>query len=210
MLEPRLLARLQQKKAALEALRPLPAAAVRRLHEQLALEWTYNSNAIEGSTLTLRETQLILETGLTIGGKTLREHLEVINHQEAIAYVEVLANQAEAITPFHVRQIHKLVLVRIDDEQAGQYRQLPVRIAGSAHQPAEAWQVAGLMDDWAEWLNEAASTLHPVEQAALAHHRLVAIHPFLDGNGRTAHITRFWLKLIRERLRLCLTLWAGR
>jgi Fic family protein len=91
MLDLRLLARLNRKKALLDALRPLPSAAVRRLNEQLAVEWTYHSNAIEGSTLTLRETQLIIETGLTIGGKSLREHFEVINHKEAIDYVEALA-----------------------------------------------------------------------------------------------------------------------
>ncbi len=89
MIAARLRARLAEQKARLEALRPLPPASVRCLHQQLALEWTYNSNAIEGSTLTLRETQLILETGLTIGGKSLREHFEVINHRAAIEYVQV-------------------------------------------------------------------------------------------------------------------------
>ena len=96
MLDPRLLARLEQKKAQLDALRPLPEAAIARLKEQITVEWIYNSNAIEGSTLTLRETQLILETGLTIGGKSLREHFEVINHKDAIEYVESLAEQAGA------------------------------------------------------------------------------------------------------------------
>lgn len=188
MLDTRLVTRLQQKKAALDALRPLPTAAVSRLNEQLTVEWIYNSNAIEGSTLTLRETQLVLETGLTIGGKSLREHLEVINHQEAIQYVEALAISMEPLTPFHVRQIHQLVLTRIDDDNAGQYRTLPVRIAGAAHQPPEAWQVPELMDGWHEWLQTEAPKLHPIEQAALTQHRLVNIHPFLDGNGRTARL----------------------
>lgn len=188
MLEPRLLTRLNQKKAQLDALRPLPGAAVQRLNQQLGIEWIYNSNAIEGSTLTLRETQLILETGLTVGGKSLREHLEVVNHQEAIHYVETLTAHDEPITPFHVRQIHKLVLARIDDGNAGQYRNLPVRIAGSTQQPPEAWNVPDLMEQWSGWLNGPALTLHPIEQAAVAHHGLVAIHPFLDGNGRTARL----------------------
>ena len=196
MLEPRLSARLAHKKAQLDALRPLPAAAVQRLNEQLTVEWIYNSNAIEGNTLTLRETQLILETGLTIGSKSLREHLEVINHQQAIAYVETLIHTAEPITPFHIRQIHQLVLARIDDENAGQYRTLPVRIAGSAHRPPEAWEVTRLVNDWSDWLNDPGQNLHPVEQAALAHHRLVAIHPFLDGNGRT---TRLVMNLLLMR-----------
>ncbi len=141
MIESRLLTRLEEKKARLDSLRPLPAAAVRRLDGQMALEWIYNSNAIEGSTLTLRETQLILEAGLTIGGKSLREHLEVINHRDAIVYVESLISDATTVTPFHVRQIHRLVLTRIDAENAGQYRKLPVVIAGTEHRPPEAWQI---------------------------------------------------------------------
>ena len=166
----------------------MPTTAIERLHQQLTIEWIYNSNAIEGSTLTLRETQLILETGLTIGGKSLREHLEVVNHQEAIVYVETLITDDEPITPHHVRQIHNLVLARIDDESAGQYRNLPVRISGSAHQPPEAWKVSGLMEQWGDWLKGPAQQLHPIERAAMAHHRLVVIHPFLDGNGRTARL----------------------
>jgi Fic family protein len=188
MLEPRLLIRLQQKKTQLDALRPLPIATINRLNQQLTVEWTYNTNAIEGSTLTLRETQLILETGLTIGGKSLREHLEVVNHREAIVYVDGLVSNPEPITTFHVRQIHRLVLARIDDENAGQYRQAPVRIAGSSHQPPAAWDIPGRMAAWETWLNDPALDLHPIEYAALAHHRLVYIHPFLDGNGRTARL----------------------
>ena len=204
MIEPRLLARLDRKKAQLDALRPLPAAAVRRLNEQLTVEWIYNSNAIEGSTLTLRETQLILETGLTIGGRSLREHFEVINHKGAIDYVAALVagdttgrQREEPITPFHVRQIHKLVLTRIDDDNAGQYRNLPVYIVGTAHEPPDAWEVPHLMAGWGDWLNGPALALHPIERAALAHHRLVAIHPFIDGNGRTARLV-LNLLLMRE------------
>jgi Fic family protein len=188
MLEPRLLARLDGKKAQLDALRPLPQAAVRRLHEQLTVEWIYNSNAIEGNTLTLRETKLILETGLTIGGKSLREHFEVLNHKKAIDYVGSLAMAAQQVTPVEVRQIHRLVLTQINDQDAGQYRTLPVRIAGAEHLPPEPWQVPQLMSDWGDWLTGMAQELHPVVRGALAHHRLVAIHPFIDGNGRTARL----------------------
>lgn len=188
MLEPRLLARLEHKKAQLDALRPLPAAAVARLKEQLTIEWIYNSNAIEGSTLTLRETQLILQTGLTIGGRSLREHFEVINHKDAITYVEDLSEQNTPLSAFHVRQIHKLVLSRIDDENAGQYRRTQVRIAGAQHIPPEAWEILQRMQDWETWLHQAGQELHPVTLAAQAHHQLVAIHPFVDGNGRTARL----------------------
>lgn len=130
MLEKRLQQRIQDKKIQLDALRPLPAAAVRRLNEQLTIEWIYNSNAIEGSTLSLRETQLILEQGITIGGKSLREHFEVINHQEAIKLVASLAGKPDPLTAFVVCQIHALVLTKIDDENAGQYRNVSVRIVG--------------------------------------------------------------------------------
>ena len=188
MLEPRLYDRLQTKKQQLDALRPLPVGAVQRLREQMNVEWTYNSNAIEGSTLTLRETMLILETGLAIGGKSLREHFEVINHRDAIEYVESLAVTDVALSPLHVREIHKLVLKGIDDKNAGQYRQLPVGIAGASHQPPEAWQVPALMDEWGDWLRNESSDLHPVLRAAILHHRLVSIHPFIDGNGRTARL----------------------
>jgi Fic family protein len=188
MLEPRLLSRLEKKKNQLDALRPLPAAAVNRLREQLNLEWIYNSNAIEGSTLTLRETQLILETGLTIGGKSLREHFEVINHKDAIDFVEHLAQQEESLSAFHVRQIHQLVLSKIDDESAGQYRSTPVRIVGSQHIPPDAWEIPRLMQDWEIWLKESTLDLHPITLAAQAHHKLVATHPFVDGNGRTARL----------------------
>jgi Fic family protein len=188
MLNQRLLARIENKKSKLDSLRPLPAATVNRLKEQFTVEWIYNSNAIEGSTLTLRETQLILETGLTIGGKSLREHFEVTNHKDAIDYVESLAQQSELITPFHVRQIHKLVLSQIDDENAGQYRKTEVRIAGAKHFPPESWEIPQRMTEWGDWLKSAEKNTHPVELAARAHHRLVAIHPFVDGNGRTARL----------------------
>lgn len=188
MLNPRLLARIENKKARLDSLRPLTPALVSRLKEQFTVEWIYNSNAIEGNTLTLRETQLILESGMTIGGKSLREHFEVINHRQAIEYVESLADKKEPITAFHVRQIHKLVLSQIDDENAGQYRKTEVRIAGANHVPPEAWDIPQRMSDWEKWLRELERTTHPVEAAALAHHQLAAIHPFVDGNGRAARL----------------------
>lgn len=196
MLNPRLLARIDDKKSKLDSLRPLPSAAMNRLKEQFTVEWIYNSNAIEGNTLTLRETQLILETGLTIGGKSLREHFEVTNHKDAIEYVESLADQKQPISAFHVRQIHKLVLSQIDNENAGQYRKTEVRIAGAKHIPSEAWDIPQQMTDWENWLKEAEKNIHPIELAARAHHKLTAIHPFIDGNGRT---TRLVMNLILFR-----------
>ncbi|MCP4418621.1 MAG: Fic family protein, partial [Chloroflexi bacterium] len=188
MLEERLLTRIQEKKARLDELRPLSTAAVRRLNEQLTIEWIYNSNAIEGSTLTLRETQLILEHGITIGGKSLREHFEVINHQEAIRLVESLTGKQQPITAFYVRQLHALVLAKIDDKNAGKYRDVPVRIVGTAHEPPPSWDLPAQMNDWTAWLQSEEGVMDNVSLAAIAHHKLVAIHPFIDGNGRTARL----------------------
>ena len=188
MLEVRLKKRILEKKAQLDALRPLPTAALRRLKEQMTIEWIYNSNAIEGSTLTLRETQLILEYGITIGGKSLREHFEVINHQEAIKLVEMLGLREEPLTAFHVRQIHALVMAKIDDENAGQYRTMPVRVVGASHEPPPSWNIQALVNDWENWLQEQENKLESVALAAIAHYKLVAIHPFIDGNGRTARL----------------------
>lgn len=188
MLEERLLSRIEEKKERLDGLRPLPTAAVSRLNEQLTIEWIYNSNAIEGSTLTLRETQLILEQGITIGGKSLREHFEVVNHEEAIRMVESLAGKQEPITISHVRQLHALVLAKIDDENAGQYRNVPVRIVGTAYEPPSSWELPSQMNDWVAWVREQEGEMETVMLAAIAHHKLVAIHPFIDGNGRTARL----------------------
>lgn len=187
MISTRLLNRIEEKKNRLDALRPLPVSALVKLKEQIMVEWIYNSNAIEGSTLNLQETRLILEAGITIGGKSLREHFEVINHKDAILYVENLVSSEELVTPFHVRQIHKLVLANIDSELAGKYRETQVRIIGASITPPESWQIPGLMAAWGDWL-AADNGYHPIELAALAHHRLAAIHPFVDGNGRTARL----------------------
>lgn len=188
MIESRLLKRLETKKAQLDGLRPLPVAAVNRLRDEILIEWIYNSNAIEGSTITLQETRLILESGLTVGGKSLREHFEVINHRDAIQYVEGLIQDPGPITAFHVRQIYKLILAHVDDENAGNYRKTQVHIAGVPLIPPEPWLVAKLMTEWGDWVASSEKSFHPVALAAQAHHRLVAIHPFVDGNGRTARL----------------------
>ncbi|RLC67037.1 MAG: Fic family protein [Chloroflexi bacterium] len=183
------LERISAKKAQLDAAQPLSPSVVNRLHEQLDVEWTYHSNAIEGNTLTLRETQLVLQHGLTVNGKPLREHLEAINHQHAIHFVEKLAHQDEPVTEHTIRSIHALVLRTIDDEAAGSYRRVQVYITGSEYKPPEPIVVPGAMGDLNAWLNShEAGALHPVERAAVAHFRLVHIHPFTDGNGRTARL----------------------
>ena len=182
------LERVAAKKAMPDARRPLTASEAARLKAYFDVEWTYRSNAIEGSTLTLRETQVILHDGLTVGGKTLREHLEAVNHKNAIDFVEALAKGLEPLTEHNLRQIYALVLKGVDDEEAGRYRRGQVRISGSEYVPPDPVAVPGLMRDYLEWLNGEAQSLSPVERAASAHFRLVDIHPFADGNGRTARL----------------------
>jgi Fic family protein len=191
------LARLDEKKAQLDAARPLPSGVVAKLKEYFDVEWTYHSNAIEGNTLTLAETRLVLLDGLTVAGKSLREHLEAINHKHAIDFVEALAAKAEPITEHNIRQIHGLILRSIDDEDAGAYRRGQVYISGSTYVPPTAMEVPPLRQELVAWIHSAqAADLHPVERAALAHFRLVHIHPFVDGNGRTA---RLFMNLILLR-----------
>ena len=163
-------------------------SVVSKLKEYFDVEWTYHSNAIEGSTLTLRETEVVLHQGITVGGKSMREHLEAINHKSAIDFVEALATKNEPLIENNIRQIHALVLKGIDDEAAGRYRPGIVRISGSEYIPPEAIAVPSLMSDFSKWLNGEANALTVIERAALAHFHLVHIHPFSDGNGRTARL----------------------
>ncbi|SFE12583.1 Fic/DOC family protein [Paenibacillus algorifonticola] len=180
--------RINELKQELDSLMPLPSAAVRNLEEVYRVEWTYNSNAIEGNTLTLLETKLVLEEGLTIGGKKLREHFEVINHSEAISYVQDIVHRNMAVTESVIKSIHHLVLKNIDDENAGRYRSINVRISGSQHTPPTYVFVPEKMESLLHWYHEQHNSLHPVELAARLHFQFVFIHPFADGNGRTARL----------------------
>jgi Fic family protein len=177
--------KIDQLKAQLDAHRPLPEVVVRNLHEDLVLRWTYNSNAIEGNTLTLMETKVVLE-GITIGGKSLREHFEAINHRDAIAFVEELVQKKEALSEWDIRNIHQLVLKNIDADNAGVYRTRNVLISGARHTPPDQLLVPEQMFHFIAEIHK--STLHPVARAAQVHTDFVGIHPFVDGNGRTARL----------------------
>ena len=181
------LSELDALKAKLDALRPLPQAALRNLHDELVLRWTYHSNAIEGNTLTLMETKVVLE-GITVGGKLLREHFEAINHRDAILYVEDIVSRAEALSEWQIRNLHRLVLKQIDDDNAGRYRQLNVTIAGARHVPPDMLLVPEQMTALLHWYDTVAASLHPVVRAARLHLDFVKIHPFVDGNGRSARL----------------------
>lgn len=179
---------IDDKKALIDSHGPLPDVVVQKLKEYFDIEWTYTSNAIEGSTITRQETLVILKHGLTVRGKPLVEHLEVINHKAAIDFVEGLAKVGEPITELEIRQIHSLVLRGIDDEHAGKYRTQQVYISGSNYIPPDPVDVPIRMNEFSIWLNDAVQSMHAVERAALAHLELALIHPFIDGNGRTARL----------------------
>jgi Fic family protein len=174
-------------KATLDQHRPLDPAIVRNLREDLIVRWTYHSNAIEGNTLTLQETKVALE-GITIGGKTFREHLEVVNHRNAILLLEELVQTNEPLTEWTIKALHQLILKGIDDDNAGRYRTVNVRISGAERLPPDQVRVPELMENLLTWCQASASSLHPVERAARIHSDFVKIHPFVDGNGRTARL----------------------
>ncbi len=178
---------LDEKKAILDSKRPLPKETLKSLEENFKLEWTYNSNAIEGNTLTLKETKVVLE-GITIGGKTMREHLEAINHKEAIEFLEELIKDNSELSEIDMKNIHALVLKGIDDENAGRYRTENVIISGASHIPPESVIVAELMEKLIYRYDEWKERYHPIIVAALLHAEFVKIHPFIDGNGRTARL----------------------
>ena len=152
------------------------------------IEYTYESNKIEGNTLTLQETALVIEKGLTIEGKSLNEHLEAINHQHAIEYIKELAQEKQTISERDLLQIHQLILQSIDNQNAGRYRNVQVLISGAKHIPPQPFLVPKQMEELFIWYNENKDQLHPIELSAEMHERLVTIHPFIDGNGRTSRL----------------------
>lgn len=179
-------AEVDKLKKRLDSKRPIPKETLKSLKESINLEWIYNSNGIEGNTLTLRETQVVLE-GITVGGKTLTEHLEAINHEKAILYLEDLVKDKQPITEWNIKNIHQLILKEIDNENAGRYRKENVTIKGATHIPPDFVKVPEVMEKLI--LNyETWNKYHPIIQAALLHGELVKIHPFIDGNGRTSRL----------------------
>lgn len=188
-MNPELMIKLQvveAEKAMLDAARPLPRHAVASLRDKLALEWIYHSNAIEGNTLTLRETKVVLE-GITVGGKSLREHFEAINHRDAILYVEEIVSKQKALSEWQIKNIHSLVLKSIANEDAGRYRRENVVIAGASTTPTDFLHLGEEMQQLIAWYDQAGQ-MHPIERAAELHTRFVKIHPFVDGNGRTGRL----------------------
>lgn len=176
-------------KAKLSTIRPLPNEAIKKIQDAIEIEYTYDSNRIEGNTLTLQETALVVNEGVTISGKSMREHLEAINHSEAIDFIKGIAGRSEPISERTIKDIHAIVLHGIDRENAGKYRTVPVMISGSRHIPPAPYKLDRLMEDFiTEYRRKEEAREHPVLIAAYLHDELVRIHPFIDGNGRTSRL----------------------
>lgn len=174
-------------KSKINTYRPLSKNILNRIRENLIVEWTYNSNAIEGNTLTIYETKVVLE-GITVGGKSLKEHLEVINHKEAIGYLERLINNKIELSEFEIKNIHNLILRNIDSDNAGKYRNENVIIAGAKHTPPNHMIVKEEMEKIINNYHNEWNEYHPIIRASLLHGEFVKVHPFIDGNGRTARL----------------------
>jgi len=186
-LNPKISKRIEEKKRLLDKSRPLPKSVLEKLQEQIVVEWTYNSNAIEGNTLTLQETRLILEQGITVAGKSLREHFEATNHRDAILFLEKVVKK-RGVKESDMLKIHQIISKNIEKEYAGKYHQGQVRILGAKKLPPNYLKIPRLMKKLYRWINRNPEKLDIIELASLAHYKFVAIHPFYDGNGRTARL----------------------
>ena len=187
LLDEKIHRRIVEKKVALDAHRPFDPVFLQRLRHELMIEYTYDSNAIEGSTLTLNETRLVLEEGLTIGEKPLHDSLSAKNHPGAIEFIEEVIYENTPLTEEAILRLHELILHDISDH-AGAYRKTGVRITGATFSPPRSEEVPSLMSELVEWLEKNLEEYSPIELAALFHYKFVHIHPFSDGNGRTARL----------------------
>lgn len=185
LIDERIHERIIAKKLELDSHRPLSGEAVRKLQEAMEIEYTYHSNAIEGNRLTLRETQLVIREGITIGGKSLHDNLEARNHPKAIYYIESLKDRN--LTENDVLEIHKTIFSGVL-ENAGNHRSSQIFIEGSDYLPPPAFEVPSMMKELLEWLRRNPEELRPIEIAAVFHYKFVFIHPFDDGNGRVARL----------------------
>lgn len=181
--------RLYKKKQDLQISRPLPNIALNKIRESLSIEWTYNSNSIEGNTLSLRETQMVIQEGITIKGKSLREHFETHNHDKAIDYLYTIVNDDYSLRSIDILSLHSLVLRSIEEDFAGRIRNGGVRISGANFVPPNANKVSDYLDELIDFINTNPLHLNDIELATIFHHKLVWIHPFFDGNGRTVRLS---------------------
>ena len=180
------LAEIEQKRDRLNAMRPLTPGEVKRLQEEFMVEFTYNSNAIEGNTLTLKETAMVLE-GMTIDQKPLKDHLEAVGHRDAFLYIQDIAKQDVPLSEFVIKNIHSLVLMN-QPEDKGIYRKIPVRIMGAYTEPVQPYLIEPKMTELLAANEERKITMSVIERIARFHLEFEGIHPFIDGNGRTGRL----------------------
>lgn len=183
-----ILARVDRKKMEIDQARPLGPTALGSLKADFTVRYAHETTAIEGNTLSLAETQVVLEDGVTIAGKSVREHLEVLNMRDALNWLERVVQDDASVTEHTVYEMHRIIMSGILKEEAGFLRREPVYIVGSAHVPPNWVKLPDLMTDFSEWLSRGPAESHPVVFATRAHFELAQIHPFVDGNGRTARL----------------------
>lgn len=186
---------IENKKIRLAAMRPLTPGEVERLAHEFMIDFTYNSNAIEGNTLTLKETALVLE-GITVDPKPLKDHLEAIGHRDAFLYVQDIAKKEEPISEYVIKNIHSLVLMNRPEDK-GVYRRIPVHIMGAYMEPVQPSLIESKMKDLLIENEARKSKMTTVERIARFHLEFEGIHPFIDGNGRTGRLI-LNLELIKE------------
>jgi Fic family protein len=171
-----------------QSLKPLNKIQLEKMREYFMLNYTYESNLIEGNTLTLKETHLVINKGLTISGKSMKEHLEAVNHSEAIDFIIDLVKNKEPFTERILKEIHYLILKGIDRKNAGVYRKVPVIISGSTHKPPQPYLIDKDMETVFAFYKANKTKMHPVLLASEMHQKIVTVHPFIDGNGRTCRL----------------------
>lgn len=186
LVRPAIFSVIDAKKERLAKLRPLTEGEVERLREEFMVEFTYNSNAIEGNTLTLKETALALE-GMTIDQKPLKDHLEAVGHRDAFLYVQDIAQNNVPISESVIKNIHALVLMNRPDDK-GVYRRIPVRIMGAYTEPVQPYMIAPKMEELIAKNEGREHSMHIIERIARFHLEFEGIHPFIDGNGRTGRL----------------------
>jgi Fic family protein len=179
--------KIDELKKEIDSYRPFNKQLLNELQQFYRIGFTYSSNALEGNSLTESETKVIIEDGLTIGGKTIREHSEALGHSDAYTFLNTLTKN-KLITESNILELHRLFYFRIDNKKAGKYRKQQVYISGTDYLPPKYEEIPNLMKNFVSSISELSKTLHPVTLAAKLHERIATIHPFIDGNGRTARL----------------------
>lgn len=183
---PDIFTEIDEKRKRLDGMRPLTPGEVKRLQDEFMVEFTYNSNAIEGNTLTLKETAMVLE-GVTIDQKPLKDHLEAVGHRDAFLYIEEIARQDVPINEYVIKNIHSLVLMDRPEDK-GVFRRIPVRIMGAYTEPVQPYLIEPKITELIATNEERKSTMNDIERIARFHLEFEGIHPFIDGNGRTGRL----------------------